>query len=93
MTTTNNDNHGSGAGAGRTPGARAVEQCMAELGALAVTHPAWYAWFEDVDPDLCGQMQLIELLESAPTSLARGFLMGKLSLRQQIATITGRPML
>lgn len=48
---------------------------------------------EFVDPDICSSSQLLDLMANAPDDLALGFLIGKLTLRQQIAEITGRPFL
>lgn len=76
-----------------TAGSQTVAKAHRALSALNESHPEWYATFEDADPDVCTQQQLMELLETAPTSLARGFLMGKLTLRQTYAALTGRPML
>ena len=75
------------------PGAESVRQCHASLLKLQDESPEWYAAFEDCDPDLCPKDELMQLMDSAPTMEARMFLYGKLTLRQAISAITGRPLL
>ena len=75
------------------PGAAAMARVKADLESIGVTHPEWFAAFEDSDPDICQVSDLIELLDTAPTDTARGFLAGKLLMREAIALITGRPLL
>lgn len=75
------------------PGVRSFMDCMAEIRALQSSHPEWFAYFEDTDPDVCSEADLFRMIDTAPSNVARAFLVGKMTLRQQIAAITGRPML
>lgn len=58
---------------------------------VRATHPDWFDFFEDHDPDTCDRATLQQLIETAPTDYARGLCAGKLSLRIQLALVTGRP--
>lgn len=75
------------------PGTESVRQCHSALLKLQDESPEWYASFEDCDPDLCPKDELMTLMDTAPTMEARMFLYGKLTLRQAISAITGRPLL
>jgi hypothetical protein len=75
------------------PGAESVRHCHAALLKLQDESPEWFAAFEDCDPDLCPKGELMTLMDTAPTMEARMFLYGKLTLRQAISEITGRPLL
>ncbi len=70
---------------------RALAQCCSELSSLKTTHPNWYAELDDVDPDICPRSDLVELMNTAPTPAARGYLLGKFTMRIAVSTITGRP--
>jgi hypothetical protein len=74
------------------PGAVAMARVKADLESIAATDPDWFADFEDSDPDICPIADLIRLLDTAPNDTARGFLAGKLLMREAIAQITGRPL-
>lgn len=77
--------------ASQTVGGREYLGCLAELARLADTHPDWYARYEDSDTDVCSKLELMELIATAPSPVARAYLCGKVSLRDAIASITGRP--
>lgn len=68
-----------------------LDRCQAELEQIRDTHPDWFAYFEDRDPDICSRAEMMELIDTAPTVAARQFLFGKYSLRLTISMITGRP--
>jgi hypothetical protein len=51
----------------------------------------WVDRLEESDPDYCPRAELESLLKDAPTSLAEGYLAGKLMMRIQLSSITGRP--
>jgi hypothetical protein len=68
-----------------------LDSCQRELGSLRNTHPDWYAYLDDVDPDICDRAELVQLMNSAPTSAARHYLFGKFTMRIAISSITGRP--
>jgi hypothetical protein len=74
------------------PGAAAMARVKADLESIAATDPDWFAEFEDSDPDICPISDLIQLLDTAPNDTARGFLAGKLLMREAIAQITGRQL-
>jgi hypothetical protein len=69
-----------------------MARVKADLESIAATDPDWFADFEDSDPDICPIADLIQLLDTAPTDTARGFLAGKLLMREAIAQITGRQL-
>lgn len=70
--------------------ARLMAMCDQELAPIRSQFPDWWAYFEDLDPDICDRADLFELIATAPTPLVRQYLHGKLSLRMAIAQITGR---
>ena len=53
-------------------------------------HPDWHADFEDVDPFVADRPQVEQLLKTAPTAWASGYVTGIFVLRQQIAIVSGR---
>lgn len=71
--------------------ARAARLCLPGLEQLAREHPLWMAHYDDVDPDTADVDVLFGLLESAPNDFARGIIFGKLTLRSQVAAVSGRP--
>ncbi|MDL5034302.1 hypothetical protein QRD43_20540 [Pelomonas sp. APW6] len=68
-----------------------LDLCQAELASLRTTHPDWYVFLDDVDPDICSRTDLVELMNTAPTPGARQYLFGKFTMRIAISLITGRP--
>lgn len=70
--------------------AHASRLCLAQMQDLATNHALWMAHFDDVDPDTADMPELVMLLESAPNAFAQGLIFGKLTLRSQIAAVTGR---
>lgn len=67
-----------------------VKSMFAEIQKLRDSHPDYFAWFEDVDPDTASRSDLTDLMVSAPTEQVKFFLFGKFSMRLMIATVTGR---
>lgn len=61
-----------------------------EMRSVREMHPEWFVFFEDNDPDTCDRATLERLIATAPTDYARGLCTGKLSLRIQLAIVTGR---
>ena len=75
------------------PGSAAMSKVFKALDQLADTHPEWNARFEDVGfLDTAEVADLTELLESAPTEMARGYLAGVIIMRLRIADMTGQPL-
>lgn len=70
--------------------ARVVSDLLGQLQQLRESAPDWYAYFEDVDADICSREQLLDLINSAPNDAAKFFLLGKYTMRLAIASITGR---
>ena len=53
--------------------------------------PDWWALFEAIDPDIASREEVLELLDTAPNDFTRGVIYGKLSMRIQMAMVTGIP--
>jgi hypothetical protein len=71
---------------------KSIFDCISEMQELANSHPDWYADYEDAQADIgCDRDVLSQLLETAPTPFASGVVFGKILLRQQVASVTGRP--
>lgn len=69
----------------------AAQATMAKMRDLQENHSLWMAHFDDVDPDTADIELLCGLLETAPNDFAAGLIYGKLTLRAQLAAISGRP--
>jgi hypothetical protein len=67
-----------------------IQGLMREILQVRESHPDWFYYFEDVDPDLCSREELIELMRTAPTPATRHFLHGKFTWRVRIAAYLGR---
>lgn len=63
-----------------------------KMQALAVTHPDWFAQYEDADADVPGadQATLERLLATAPCEFSRGVVFGKIAFRDQVANLSIR---
>lgn len=57
---------------------------------LRASHPEYFAYLEDVDPDLATRAEMLDLMNSAPTQDILMFVYAKFTTRIQIASITGR---
>lgn len=66
-----------------------IQNLFGAINALKDTHPDWYFYFEDLDPDLASRRELIDLIESAPNEAARFYIFGKLTMRMQLARLFG----
>lgn len=67
-----------------------VQACFSQIQSLRDTHPEYFAYFEDVDPDVASRADLLDLIASAPTDAVKFFLLGKFTMRMAIAAVTGR---
>lgn len=71
-------------------GENVVLELMDDLKRIRDSDPSWWAMFEDMDADTCSRSDLLELINTAPSSDAKFFLLGKWTMRTTIAGITGR---
>lgn len=71
----------------------AVSRALAELQALAKTHPEWFARLEDAALDCAPRSELVDLLSDAPTAAARQYVLSKFMTRMSLAALTGRAFL
>jgi hypothetical protein len=53
-------------------------------------HDAWFAQLDLLDVDTCDKHDLLDLLICAPSPFMRGYLYGKITMRVEIAAMTGR---
>lgn len=67
-----------------------VKEMFAEIEGLRETHPEFFAYFEDVDPDTAPRAELVDLMASSPNDQVKYFLFGQLAARMALAAITGR---
>lgn len=67
-----------------------LKTMFAEIEGLRETHPEYFAYFEDVDPDTAPRAELVDLMASAPNAQVKYFLFGKYTARLAQATATGR---
>lgn len=67
-----------------------VGDMFQQIQELRSTHPEWFAYFEDADPDTAPRAELVELMSSAPNDAVKFFLLGKYMMRITIASVTGR---
>lgn len=67
-----------------------VRDLFADIASLKDTHPDYFAYFDDVDPDTATREELLDLMTSAPNERVKYFLFGKYSMRLTIASVTGR---
>ena len=73
---------------------RLVNALFEEIAKLRDTHPDFFAYMEDVDPDTAPRAELLDMISSAPTPLVRGYLFGKFTFRlNMLENVTGRPFL
>ena len=79
----------SARGAVATPPA-APGVSMALKDGLEALHPNWFDDFARADADLAAGCELASLVESAPHPFLAGMAYGKLTMRIEIAAITGR---
>ncbi len=70
-----------------------VNAAAAELAKTAQIDAFWWFEYEHTETDICSRADLLNLLETAPTPIARGVLFGKWIMRVEIENITGRPFL
>lgn len=64
-----------------------VEERWAEL---RTKHPEYFAYLEDVDPDLASRAEVTDLMRCAPSPEILMFIYAKFTTRLQLAAITGR---
>jgi hypothetical protein len=67
-----------------------VKNMFSEIETLKETHPEFFAYFEDVDPDTAPRAELVDLMASAPNDQVKFFLFGKFTMRLTLAAVTGR---
>lgn len=67
-----------------------IKNMFAEIEELRETHPEFFAYFEDVDPDTAPRAELVDLMASAPNAQVKYFLFGHLAARMAMAAATGR---
>jgi hypothetical protein len=70
-----------------------VATAAAELAKTAQIDPSWWLEYEHTETDICSRAELLSLLETAPTPMARGVIFGKWLMRIEIENVTGRPFL
>lgn len=70
--------------------ASAIERCTTILAALESKHGQWFDDFAMVDADLSSKNAMAKLWASAPDQFLGGMVAGKLTMRLEIASITGR---
>lgn len=67
-----------------------LEDLQQKMDVVKGDHPGWYADFEDIDPFVADRSDVEQLLRTAPTDWAVGYVSGILAVRQQLALVTGR---
>ena len=70
-----------------------VNSAATELAKTAKIDAAWWRVYEQTETDICARSELLSLIETAPTPIARGVLFGKWLMRIEIENITGRRFL
>lgn len=53
-------------------------------------HADYHAWMDEIDPFTATRPEMIDLMESAPSDLIKGYLFGIYTMRIQMAAVTGR---
>lgn len=76
---------------GPAPGSKSLTAVYVSLERLTESHPDWFARFEDSDLMTMPASELVELLDSAPSYEARGYMAGILSARMHMCLVGGRP--
>ena len=66
-----------------------IQDLLGVINSLKDSHPDWYYYLEEVDPDLANREEMMDLLQSAPTPEAKFFIFGKLTMRIQLARLYG----
>lgn len=67
-----------------------VKEMFGHIEGLRDTHPEFFAYLEDVDPDTAPRAELVDLMNSAPNEQVKFYLFGKFTMRLVIASVTGR---
>lgn len=67
-----------------------VPAAMDVLRRLELAYPEWFAEANHLDLDTCARDDLERLMSIAPDPFLAGFALGKLTMRLQIESITGR---
>jgi len=67
-----------------------VNRVEARFAELRNSNAEYFAYLEDVSPDLARRAELVDLMNSAPTLEVLMFLYAKFTMRLQLAAITGR---
>lgn len=70
--------------------ARVGEEMTSEMQVIQRLHPEWHQKYEDTPAETSSAIELMNLLESAPNSFAKGLVSGALQVRLEIASVTGR---
>lgn len=69
---------------------RIIKPLFSEISSLKESHPEYFAYFDDMDPDTSPRAELVDLIASAPNDKVKFFLFGKFMMRLTIASVTGR---
>lgn len=67
-----------------------LERLLAEIADLRMTHAAFFALFEDTDPDTASRSDVVKLMKIAPVSSVAFFLLGKFTMRVAHSSAAGR---
>lgn len=70
--------------------AEIVQPIFAALADVKRTDRAYFEQLEDTDPQTAPRGALVALLASAPNDLVKGFILGQLTIRISIQSLTGR---
>lgn len=69
----------------------ALAHAEREMAKLEAEFPEWWAFYDEVMPDIAPRADVVELLRTAPNDAARMLIYGKFTMRLEIAAITKRP--
>lgn len=67
-----------------------ARKMFAALGSLRITHPVYFARFDDAAVDTASRAELFNLLQTAPTDNVKFFIFGKLCTQIALASIAER---
>jgi hypothetical protein len=68
-----------------------INSAATELAKTAQVDAFWWNEYERTETDICSRAELLNLLQTAPTPMARGVVFGKWLMRVEIENVTGRP--
>ena len=66
-----------------------IHNLLNVINSLRDTHPDWFFYLEDVDPDRASREEMMDLMRTAPTLEAKFFIFGTLTMRIQNARLFG----